>query len=316
VQSTDAHPSPSPLRRWLVRIIPIVLLIAAGVVLWREFRHTSPTEIAAAMRAWGHRDILAALALTVVSFILMGVVEWLGLRWVGAKIPWGPAMGGSFLANAIAHALGANLLVAGAVRVRMYDRFGVKLRQIAAATIFHGMSFAVGIAALGGLGLLLAPREHLEVTAMAIYSARLLGAALVAFPIGYVILCAVRTKPLEVFGRTFQLPSLTDALGQLIVGVLDNATAAAIIWVLLPDHAVGYPALVGAYAISCVGGLISSVPAGVGVFESLMSALLPGVNGAALAAAFLGYRLAYFILPLLVAVMAMGGDTLLRRTKR
>lgn len=172
-----------PLRRWLVRVIPLVLLVAAGVVLWREFRHISPAEIAQAMRAWGDRDIVAALLLTTVSFVLMGVVEWLGLRWVGVKMPWGPTMGGSFLANAIAHALGANLLVAGAVRVRIYDRFGVKLSQIAAATLFHGVSFAVGISALGGAGLLLAGREHLAVTSIATYSARTFGALLILFPI-------------------------------------------------------------------------------------------------------------------------------------
>ena len=42
---------------------------------------------------------------------------------------------GSFLANAIAHAIGANLLISGAIRARTYARHGVTLRQLARDTV-------------------------------------------------------------------------------------------------------------------------------------------------------------------------------------
>ena len=71
-----------------------------------------------------------------------------------------------------------------------------------------------------------------------------------------------------------------------------------------------YLTFVGAYAVACTVGLASSVPGGVGVFESAMAALLPGVEAAALAAAFLGYRLSYYILPLILAAGALGIETL------
>ncbi len=310
-----AHPRLLTLRRWVLRIVPVVLLAAAAVVLWREFHDISPIEVTRAMRAWGHGAILAALGLSTVSFILMGVVEWLGLRWVGARLPWGPALAGSFLANAIAHSLGANLLVSGAVRARLYDRFGVSLRQVAATTLFHGFSFAVGISALGGAGLLFSAREKIAATSISVPVARGLGALLLAGALGYVVLCALRRAPLRAFGRSLTLPSARAAAAQLTLGVVDNATAAAIIWILLPPQAVAYTTFVGAYAIACVAGLASSVPAGVGVFEGTMTTLLRGVPPASLAAAFLGYRLAYFVLPLIIASLALFGDTL-RQARR
>ena len=65
-----------------------------------------------------------------------------------------------------------------------------------------------------------------------------------------------------------------------------------------------------------VVGLISHVPGGVGVFEGSISALLAGVQPAPLAAAFLGYRLAFFILPLAIAAIALAGDTFRQRGAR
>ncbi|HEX3700042.1 MAG TPA: lysylphosphatidylglycerol synthase domain-containing protein [Phenylobacterium sp.] len=307
-----------PLRRAIrlaLQVVPIVLLIAAVFVLRREFRGLSLHAVAAAMDGWGHRAIAEALALSVVSFILMGAVEWLGLRWVGARLPWGVAMTGSFLANAIAHAIGANLLVSGAVRARLYDRYGVGLTQVAATTLFGGMSFAVGIGALGGGGLLLASRAELAATAIPISLARGAGALMVAASLGWVVLCAVRRKPLTAFRRSLTLPSAGDAVLQLVIGVLDNGIAAAIIWILLPPGATSYASFVGAYAVAAVTGLLSSVPGGAGVFEGALSVLLPKAATAPLAAALLGYRLAYYLLPLAIAAVALAADTFIRAHK-
>jgi uncharacterized membrane protein YbhN (UPF0104 family) len=320
VEATLEHALPGPQARLMLvvrralHILPFVLLAAAGWVLWREFHHLSLAEVAQAMRAWGPGSILAAIALSVGSFILMGVIEWVGLRWTGAHLPWGPALAGSFLANAIAHSIGANLLVSGAIRARLYDRYGVTLSQVAATTLFAGMSFAVGLAALSGGGLLMARSEDLAATAIPVGVARTLGVLLVAGAFGYVALCGFRRRPIVAFGHSLTLPSAGDAMAQLVVGVVDNGIAAAIIWILLPHATVGYPSFIGAYAVACVAGLVSSVPGGAGIFESALATLLPKVDPASLAAAFLGYRLSYYILPLVIAAAGLAGDTL-RRTK-
>lgn len=304
------------LRRWALRVVPFVLLVAAGVVLWREFHHLSFSAVATAIDAWGHGRIMIALLLSAFSFLLMGVIEWLGLRWAGAKLPWGPALAGSFLANAIAHSIGANLLVSGAVRARLYDRYGVSLTQVAATTLFGGVSFAVGLAALGGSGLLLSPHEQIAATAIPLPLARAAGAALVAAALGYIVLCAVLRGPLRAFGHSLTLPSAGDAMAQMVVGVVDNGVAAAIIWILLPPGTVHYGTFVGAYAVAAVAGLISTVPAGAGVFEGSISTLLPHADVAPLAAAFLGYRLSYYLLPLVIACAALAGDTLRQARQR
>jgi uncharacterized membrane protein YbhN (UPF0104 family) len=155
----------------------------------------------------------------------------------------------------------------------------------------------------------LASQADLAHTAIPPIVGRALGWTLLAGSAGYVVLCAVRRRPITGFGRSVTLPSLRDALAQLVLGVVDNGIAAAILWILLPAGGPSYITFVGAYAVACIAGLISSVPGGAGVFESAMAALLPGVEPAALAAAFLGYRLSYYILPLILAALALAAET-------
>lgn len=301
--------------RWVrlaLRVVPVVMLVAAIWVLWREFHHLSFVAVSAAMAGWGLRAIALSVVLALLSFLLMGAIEWVGLRWTGARVPFWPTQLGSFLANAIAHAIGANLLIAGAIRARFYDRYGVSLFQVAGTTLFAAASFGVGLAALSGAGLLLASHADLARTAIAPAWGRALGAALLLAVAGYVVLCALRRRAIVIFGRRATLPDLKDALTQVILGVVDNGIAAAILWILLPHGGPNYVTFVGAYAVACMVGLASSVPGGAGVFESAMAALLPGVEPAALAAAFLGYRLVYYIAPLILAALALAAEAVRR----
>lgn len=302
------------IRRLAFHLVAFILLGAAAVILWREFRGTRLEDITGAMQAWGWDSVLGALGLSAASFLLMGFVEWMGLRWAGARISVPSALAGSFIASAIAHMLGANLIVSGAVRARYYAKHGVTLRQVAATTLFHGFSFTVGLSTLAGLSLLLAGSHDIAaVSRIANPVADWSGVLLLAGVGGYVILCAVLHRPLRGFGHSVKLPSVRVAAAQLAIGALDNAVAAAIIWILLPPGSIGYFTFVSGYAPSVVVGLLSHVPGGVGVFEGSLSTLLKGLQPAALAAAFLGYRLSFFVLPLALAGLALGVDTVRQR---
>lgn len=302
------------LRRLAYHLLAFLLVGGAAFVLWREFHHLRPADLAAAVRAWGWTSVAAAVGLAALSFSLMGVVEWLGLRWAGCRIGIRSALAGSFVANAIAHSLGANLIVSGAVRARYYARRGVSLRQVAAATLFHGFAFAVGLSTLAGFSLLAAPSHHIAAASrIANPVADSAGALLLGAVAAYVVLCGVLRRPLSVFGHAVRLPTPRLALAQIGLGAADNAVAAAIIWVLLPAGSIDYLTFVGGYAPSVVIGLISHVPGGVGVFEGSLSTILKGLDPASLAAALLGYRLFFFLCPLVLAAAALAFDALRER---
>jgi phosphatidylglycerol lysyltransferase len=100
---------------------------------------------------------------------------------------------------------------------------------------------------------------------------------------------------------------------QLGVSVVDIVASAAVMWFLLPDGAIGFPAFVGFYAAAMVLGVISHVPGGLGVFEAVMLLALKGtVPSDQLAGALVLYRLIYYVLPLLLAMVVLAVHELRR----
>jgi uncharacterized membrane protein YbhN (UPF0104 family) len=85
-------------------------------------------------------------------------------------------------------------------------------------------------------------------------------------------------------------------------------------YMLLPESAnIGYLPFMAIYLASVLAGVLSHVPAGLGVLESMLLLLLPDVPPADLLAAVLLYRVIYEILPLLVALALWGTYELVAR---
>ncbi len=288
-------------RRWAVRLLPILLLAVAGWVMWREFRHVDPGQIVDQIDHWGWGRIGIAGFMTLASFGLLAVMEWLGLRWAGARVPFRAVLLGSFCANGIAHVTGTAVLVAGAVRYRLYSRHGADLAQVAETTVFCIVGYSLGITELVGLSLMTAPDLGGAALRLSPLLTRSLGLVMALAPFVYVLACASMRAPLRLLGREYRLPSVRVALAQLGIGLVDNIAVAAVIWVLIPPHLVSFPAFSATYAAATVTGVASSIPAGAGVFESAILALLPALPRDVLAAAFLGNRIIYYMGPLLVA---------------
>lgn len=306
-EEPQARPRP-PWRRTIATVVPLVLLGLAAWALSREFAHLTAPEIFAALRGWSSLQLLLAATASAGSFVTVAIVEWLGLRWLKADLPAGAVLKVSLIANGLAHSLGAAVLVGAAIRARLYGRRGVDLTTVAAATAYQSVSFGLGLAALLGFGLLVAPSD----------ARHWVGALLVFGVVAYTGACAVVRAPLHLGHRTFRLPSPSHALAQIGLGVLDNALAVAVLWALLPRPAVGFWAFIEAYVVAYVGGAMSGVPGGAGVFEAAVTRLSSDLDRAGLAAALLGFRLLFYVAPLAVSsallVVEMRDERRLRRS--
>jgi uncharacterized membrane protein YbhN (UPF0104 family) len=292
-------------RAWAIRIAPFVLIVIAAFVLWRAIHGLSPGQILAAIARWSPARIATALGLVACGYGLLAINEQFALRWAGAKVPLRDGLLASFITYAFANNLGMGVLMGGALRAGVYTRHDVGLTQVAQLTFYGLMTFSIGAAALCGFSFLTAPGPAFAALALSEPVGRALGWLLAGAPCAYILACLFVRHSVTLFGRTLQLPSPLLALAQLAFGICDVGVNAAIVWTLLGEAAPRYATFLGGYLVSVVAGLISGVPGGVGVFESVMLTLLPGVDKASMTAALLGYRLFFYLAPLSVAAFAL-----------
>jgi len=158
------------------------------------------------------------------------------------------------------------------VRHRFYSRWGVAGADLSRIVAVNGITYWLGLLALGGWSLVNHPHAWLQ-GGLARGGAQWLGLACLALVGAYLLLPLVRTTPLRVRGFDMRIPPLPLTLAQLLVSVTDWMLAAGILYVLLPD-APPYPVVLGAFLAAQLVALASHVPGGLGVFDGIVALLL------------------------------------------
>ncbi|GJG86662.1 hypothetical protein tb265_18430 [Gemmatimonadetes bacterium T265] len=126
---------------------------------------------------------------------------------------------------------------------------------------------------------------------------------------------ASTTGRVRIGGWAFPIPAPRLALSQLVLAAVDWTVAGVVLWSLLPHggapgavpDAVPFLPFLGAFLLAQFAGVLSHVPGGLGVFESLLVLLLGRyVPGATVLGALFAYRAVYYLLPFATAVAAFG----------
>jgi phosphatidylglycerol lysyltransferase len=256
-----------------------------------------------------------ALALTLLAYAVMPVYDLLGLRYLGRKVPTGRAVLISLLSYAFSNNVGFLGLSGGAVRLRHYPAYGLTTGEVVKLVAFTAGTFWLGLLTVSGVMFVVQPLSLPESPYLPLTSVRPLGAAFLAVAAAYVVLSAVRRRPVRLWKWEVALPCPRVALGQLAIGAVDWALAAAPLYVLLAAwNDVSLPAFLAMFLLAQVVAVVSHVPGGLGVFEAVMVLLLrPSVPPDVALGALLVYRVVYYLLPLAIGVAAMGGYELAQR---
>ena len=294
------------LRPWLLAVVGIALALLVGVALRRLLDEVHYAGVMAAMDATPGPRIWAAVLATGFSYLALSRYDASALRHVGAKVGEPTVLLTSFVAYALSNTIGLGPLSGGVVRMRLYSAAGVEPPQIARVIIFNAAAFGLGMMFFGAIGLLWGAHDVATLLHAPGWLIRLLAAAMLLLLIGFLWLC-VRRRTLQ-FGRALRLrlPPADLAIRQLGISAIELAASATVLWLLLPTGGIPLPAFVGFYAIAVTAGIVSHVPGGVGVFETVM--LLAAGNGVprdAMLGALLLNRGIYYVLPLVVAAGMM-----------
>lgn len=290
------------IRRWAVPALGVVVL----ALLLSHAHKIDWAGAWAALKQYPALTLLAAWALATASHLLYGCFDLIGRRHTGHHVPvwrtWMIAM------TSYAFNLNLGSLVGGvAMRARLYARAGVDEASVAQvvglslATNWLGYGLLAGSLFAAGV---ISPPEEAHIGAGAL---RVAGAVMVSMAGLYVAACAMaKGRVWHVRGRALQLPSPQLAIIQLAVSATNWALMGGTMYLLLGGH-VGFGTTLGVLLAASIVGVMTPIPAGLGVLEAVYLALLSGtVAQGTLMGAVLAYRALYYLLPLAGGVLMYG----------
>ena len=304
----------------LPSLAPLLVLVLFGAALW-VLHHALAAyhyqDILRQLRAIPRERLLAALLLTALSYGVMTCYDQLAIRYVRHPLERGRVPCASFISYAFSNNIGLSLLTSGSIRYRLYSAWGLSLEEIARVVGFTTATFWLGLLAVGGTVFLVEPLLLPAGMHLPLVSLSTLGMLALGVVVAYQLLVGLRRAPIRLRGWEFRLPSSGLALGQLLVGALDWVLAGSVLYALLPPTAqISFPQWLGVFMLAQLVALISHVPGGLGVFESLVLTFAPSVPVDTLLGALLVYRGIYYLLPLGVAALLLGGREVRRKQGR
>ena len=281
-------------------LLAAFLLVVLGL-LADHARGIDWPAVWASMRRSPPQVLLQAAAIAALAHLVYSSFDLIGRWHSGHALPVARVAGVGFASYAFNINLGS--LVGGiALRYRLYARFGLDLGTVTDIVALSMLTNWLGYMAVAGVVFLwrplaLPPDWNLDSDGL-----RLLGAALLAVVTAYGLACRLATKRVwRVRGRALALPSGRMAAVQFAIASTNWLLIAAVVWTALQGR-IDYPTVLSVLLIAAVAGLVTHVPAGLGVIEAVFVALLSHrLPSTELLGALLVYRAIYYIVPLCLA---------------
>ena len=282
---------------WLFFIAVIVLLVVyASKVNWEEVWNV--------IRDYNRVALLSAVGLVILSYLLYGCYDLLGRAYCGHKLAKRQVMLVSFICYAFNLTLSTWVGGIG-MRYRLYSRLGLpgstitRIFSLSITTNWLGYILLAGVIFTAGV-VELPDHWYVDQTTL-----RILGIGLLMIIAVYLWFCAfAKHRHMTIKGQKLVLPSWKFALTQMLISSVNWMVMGAIIWLLL-GQSVNYFFVLGVLLVSSIAGVIVHIPAGIGVLEAVFIALLAGehTSKGTIIAALLAYRVLYYFIPLLLALI-------------
>jgi phosphatidylglycerol lysyltransferase len=282
----------------------LLLFALAVAILHRELAEYHWGDVLAHLAAIPRERIALALGLTALGYLTLTGYDALAFRWIRSPLRYPRIALASFIAYVFSHNVGLSFLGGSAVRYRMFTGWGVSTGDLARAITFNVITFWLGYLLTAGLALALDPITLPGPWHPLGATSRPLGCLLLGVLALYALSTLRRERRVRLRGFELELPGPRMTTAQIVVSCLDWVLAAAVFHALLPPAAgLSFEKLLGVVLLAQVLGLVSHVPAGLGVFETALVLLLaPYLPGDAVLGTALAYRIVYYLIPLGLAV--------------
>ena len=293
--------------RWRMakKILTVLFFIAVVVLLVVYAQKIDWQDVWKVIRDYNRTALLSAIGLVIASYLIYGCYDLLGRAYCGHKLAKRQVMLVSFICYAFNLTLSTWVGGIG-MRYRLYSRLGLPSSTITRIFSLSITTNWLGYILLGGIiftfGVVDIPAHwYISDTTL-----RIIGVVLLLFIAFYLWACGfAKRRHFTIRGQKLVIPSWKFALAQMAISSANWIAMGVIIWLLM-GHQANFFFVLGVLLVSSIAGVIVHIPAGIGVLEAVFLALLAGehMSQGIIIAALLAYRVLYYFIPLLLALIA------------
>lgn len=288
---------------WAKRIASAAFILLVLGLLVSQGRSIEWPKVLTALEDYPVSATWGALLLVAASLTLYSCFDLLGRSYTGHKLGTRTVMSTTFVSYVFNLNLGS-LVGSVAMRYRLYSRLGLKVGVITRVMTISMLTNWMGYIFLAGLVFSITPPAVPQSWGVDALALRLGGCALVGIAATYLGACAfLGRRRFDVRGHAIELPSGGLAGLQLLMGAGNWLIMSGIVFILL-QHRIEFPMVVGVLLLAAIAGVITHIPAGLGILEAVFAAMLSWqMPQPEILAALVAYRVIYYIAPLAVAVL-------------
>lgn len=294
--------NPSKKWMWAKRIFTIFFFILIPFLLYTVLKKIEWQEVTDALKSYDMSALLPTLAIALCSYLVFASYDLIGKKYTGHPLSTWKVIPLGFVCYAFN--LNLSTWVGGiAMRLRLYSRLGLNVPTITKiftlSVITNWLGYIIAAGTIFALGLINLPDNW----GIGTTSLRIIGVVMLAAAISYFVACkCAKRRSFSFFKHEFELPQLNMALAQAGLAITNWSLMGLIIFLLLPEGDVTYPTVLGILLLSSIAGVITHIPGGIGVLETIFITMLQHqLSQGSILAALICYRIVYFLIPLAIA---------------
>jgi uncharacterized membrane protein YbhN (UPF0104 family) len=285
--------------------LTVIFLAIVGYLLYESLSQVKWSEVGGATKKVTVSAVLISFGLAILNYFILTSYDYLGFRYLEIrKMNYLKVLPSAFISYAFNLNLGA--LIGGlGFRYRIYTNWGVEKGKIPLVVLFSTLSNWLGYVFLLSLILFFKPQKIIELTGLPIWLVYSVGVIAILLVVAYLLLCFKRYE-LNFKQHHFKFPKISLAFLQLTLSVLQWLIISSIIYFLLNslEATIAYEQVLFTCLMASIAGVVSHVPAGLGVLEAVFLKMNFDTSNSLILVALLTYRFVYYLLPLILALPA------------